>query len=395
MELKSQLKTLFRKIWRAFNSWRRRGMWFRVTILLIIFSLALSERLLTSDHVPLVNEFVWIAGRAIRAGSEPKVISAQLRYLHVQKSRELQSKLREKVESGDLSLSPDELKLLTQNTVEANYNKLFALAKRAGIIPENITLSQSKRAMLDKACEFTAERFDKEWEEVRQETRKEYHFHPDILLMKLKIFLYSILMIFPLPVIPGLPWLFLCFMLGVWGARFNSKFKFSLFAASSVAMTLVWLYFSAYSSGRWSWGGWPGNHLWNLAGIAVFLSAWALIGSIMGKRFYEYISKHPKKKQILISLLFLSGLILNMPYTLFRRRVIFLFWPASNLLFKNHDFVPYFIVTGLLIICDAWFLTCKSYPEKSKKYIWFLLIQGLLSIFIIYKLVFVLDIFSE
>ena len=396
MELKSQFKTVCRKAWKAFNSWRKRGMWFRVTILLIIFSVPLCERLMTVDHVPLINELVWTACRAIRAASEPKVMSAHLRYLHVRESRQLQAKLQGKVKSGDLQLSPEELKLLTQNTVDANYNELFALAKRVKLIPENITLSQKKRAMLDKACQLASERFDHEWEEIRRETRKEYPFHPDVLWLKLQEFVYGILMVFPLPFIPGLPWLILCFTLGVCGASFKSKFKFSLFAAASVVMTVVWLYFSAYLSGRWGWGGWYGNYrLWSLAGIAVFLAMWALIASILGRRFYEYVFRLSKEKYVLISLIFLSGIILTMPFTFFHRKLYYSFWPAANLLFKNYTFVPYFIAAGVVILCEAWFLTCKNYPEKSKKYIWLLLMQGLLAIFIIYKLVFVLDILSE
>ena len=66
-------------------------MWFRVTVLLIIGSAPLYERLYTTDHVPLINELVLIACKAIRYGSEPKVTSAHLRYMHVQKSRQLQS----------------------------------------------------------------------------------------------------------------------------------------------------------------------------------------------------------------------------------------------------------------------------------------------------------------
>jgi hypothetical protein len=211
--------------------------------------------------------------------------------------------------------------------------------------------------------------------------------------MKLKMLGYGILMIFPLPLIPGLSWLFLCFTLGVWGASFNSKFKFSLFAASSVIMTFVWLYFSAYVNKNWE--GWRADYLWTLLGTSVFLAIWAFIGSIMGKRLYEYAARFSKEKYVLISLLFLSGIILTMPFTFFHRRLAYCFWPAAKLIFKTYAFVPYLISAGLIVLCEAWFLTCKNYPEKSKKYIWLLLMQGLLIIFIIYKLIFVLDIFSE
>ena len=246
--------------------------------------------------------------------------------------------------------------------MDADYNKLFALAQRAKLIPENITLRQTKRAMLTQARMLTDERFGPEWEEVRRETRKEYHFHPDVLKMKLRMLGYGLLMIFPLPLIPGLPWFFLCLTLGAWGARFKPKAAFPLFAASAVVMTLVWLYFSVYSGGRWNYGGWRVNYLWSLAGIAVFLAIWALIGSIMGKRLYKYAAGYSKEKLLLISLLFLSGIILTMPFTFFRRRLYYCFWPAENLIFKNYAFVSYFIAIGIVILCDVWFFDLQELP---------------------------------
>ena len=390
MGLKSEFKPVCKKIWKAFNSWRKRGMWFRLTILLIIGFSALFERMLTTDHVPLINEFVWIACRAIRYGSEPKVISAHLRYLHIQKSRQLQKQLREKVKDNSLHLNPNEMKLLNQSTVDANYNKLFDLAKRANLIPANFTLSQSKRAMLDKACKLTDERFGSEWEDVRQETRKEYHFRTDVLLMKLKMLGYGILMIFPLPLIPVLPWLILCFTLGVWGASLKSQAKFFLFSTLAVVMTFVWLYFSAYLGKDWE--GWRANYLWSLLGISVFLAIWALVGSILGRRLYKYASKYSKETQFLIFSLLISGIIFLIPNTLFVRHYRLwgfrLTWTGSYLLFKSSAFAPYFVTIGIGVLLYTLFFVHKTYAQKLEKFKWLMTIKYLLIIIFALKLVF-------
>jgi hypothetical protein len=393
--LKSEFKPVCKKIWKAFNSWRKRGMWFRVTVLLIIGSVPLYERLITKNHVPLINEFVLTACKAIRYASEPRVTSAYLRYLHVQKSRQLQKQLREKVKYGSLHLNANEMELLSQNTLNANYNKLFELAKQAKLIPANISLSQTKRAMLDKSLKLTAERFDPEWEDVRQRIIHEDHCNKDVLLMKLKILGYGILAIFPLPVIPALPWFILCLTLGMWGASFKSKVKFSLFAALSVVMTFVWLYFSAYLNGRWE--GWRVSYLWSLLGISIFLAIWALIGSILGGRLYKYTSMYSKEKHVFIFLLLISGISLVMPVALFCKVPVrwYYFLSAGNLLFKSYAFVPYFLAVGIAVLCYVWFLVYKNYAGRFKKSIWLLSTQCLLSIFIVYKVIYLLHILTK
>ena len=168
MSVKLQLKTVLQKSWKAFNTWRKKGMWFRVTVLLLIGISMNLERFFTTDHIPLINELVWIACRAIRYGSEPKVTSAHLRYLHVQNSRKLQKQLFIEYKTGHIKLSPAQQKLLTQSTLNSNYNQLFKLAKNKKLISQNITLGQSKRAMLDKACKLTADRYDHEYANIKK-----------------------------------------------------------------------------------------------------------------------------------------------------------------------------------------------------------------------------------
>jgi hypothetical protein len=391
MGLKSEFKPICKKIWKAFNSWRKRGMWFRVTVLLIIAFSMNVERLLTTDHVPLINEWVWIACRAIRSASEPKVTSAYLRYFHVQKSRQLQKQLREKVKDGSLHLKPNKMKLLSQNTHDANYNKLFKLAQRAKLISANLTLSQSKRAMLDKACKFTAERYDPEYADIK----KIIYTMPPLDIKQLQLnFLRlwrNIFVVFPLPIIPALPWFILCFTLGMCGASLKSQAKFSLFAALAVVMTFVWLYFSAYANGNWE--GWRWVYQWRLLGISVFLAVWAIIGSILGRRLYKYASKYSKENQVFIFSLLTSGIILLMAGTCFKtyHAGVYPWWVRLSgyyLLFRSFAFAPYFVTIGIGVLCYTWFLIHKNYAEQLKKFKWLAIIKYGLVIFFILELLY-------
>jgi hypothetical protein len=53
MNLKSNLQ--------VFNQWRRRGIPFRVTVLLLIGVGPFIEYNMTDQHIPLINEMVWSA----------------------------------------------------------------------------------------------------------------------------------------------------------------------------------------------------------------------------------------------------------------------------------------------------------------------------------------------
>jgi len=388
VELKPKFKPACKKIWKAFNGWRKRSMWFRVTVLLIIFSVPLYERLSTKNHVPLINELVWTACRAIRAGSEPKVTSAHLRYFHAQKSRQLQKQLLAEYNAGRLSLNVNELKLLSQNTLKTNYNKLFVLAKRAKLIPANLSLSQTKRAMLDKSLKFTAKRYDLEWEDVKQQVMREHHFHPDVLRMKFKILWYAILGISPLAIIPVLPWFILCFTLGFWGAKSKSQVKFVLAATLAIIMTLVWMYLSAYKNSHWF--GWFANYHWRLLGISVFLSIWAFIGTILGKRLYNYTLKYSKETKIFIFLLLISSVLLLIPEIFFKAysTANYYWWIGNYLLFKSSSFMPYLITFGVGLSFYTLFLIFKTYAQKLDKNEWTQPIKYLIIILLIAKLIF-------
>ena len=389
MALKSKFKPACKKIWQAFNTWRKRGMWFRVTVLLIIFSVPLYERLSTKNHVPLINEWVWTACRAIRAASEPRVTSANLRYLHVQRSRQLQKQLLVEYNAGRLNLNKNELELLNANTLNANYNQLFAIAKRAKLVPVNLSLSQAKRAMLDKSLRLTDKRFGSEWKDVKQQAMKEYHFHPDVLLMKVKMLWYAILGISPLPLIPVLPWFILCLTLGFYGAKSKFQSKFVIVSALTVIMTFAWLYSSAYENDHWF--GWFANYQWRLLGISIFLSIWALIGNILGKRLYNYVFKNSRDTKVFILLLLLSSVQLLMPEVFFKAYSAnnYYWWiglAGNYLLFKSSTFAPYFITVGVGVLFYALFFVFKTYARELDKNKWAAAIKYSVIILLLAKL---------
>ena len=395
MEFKSKFKPICKKIWQAFNSWRKKGMWFRLTVLLIIGFAINVERLYTTNHVPLINEFVLIACKAIRIASEPRVTSANLRYLRVQKSRQLQKQLRSEYKAGRLNLNKNELELLNADTLNANYNQLFELAKRAEIIPKDVSLSQTKRAMLDKSLRLTAERFNPEWAEVR----KNISTVPPLSLKQLELNFYwlwgAVWAILPLPVIPVLPWFILCFTLGFWGARSKYKYKWILALIIAVAMTLLWIFFSWLMKYNAIPQSYQKYHIYRGKefGASVYFAILAAIGSVFGKRLYNWTLKRKYDTVVFIVLLLLSGGVLLTPVKFFREYYIHdlysYLWilPGKYLLFINSTFVPYSLAGGIAVFCYVWFLIYRNYTEKLKKSIWLLSIQFLLSIFIVYKII--------
>jgi hypothetical protein len=377
------------KTWKAFNNWRKRGMWFRVTVLLIIGSVPLMERLMTPDHVPLINDMVWTACRAIRMASEPKFTSAYLHYLHAVKSRQLQNQLKKECNAGHIKLSPDELKLLKQNTRQANYNELFYLAQREKIIPADLTLAQSKRAMLAEALRVTDERYGPEWEDVHKRTLAEAPFDFDGIMLRLGYFWYDLISVMPLPLVPVLPWFILYLTLGFWGAQAEKRSRWVWVMIVLIFMTLFWVI--AANQGK---RGWLFNSDWNLAGISGFFVSWAIIGAILGKRLYRKTAGNGYYVLTFTVLLLLSGTILLMPLSFFKEPGfrgyyhLLLLCPGQYLLFRNIYFVPYFISAGTLVLLYAVLFIWKKYSRQLRKFKWVMPLKYVIIVLLLAKLIY-------
>ena len=159
----------------------------------------------------------------------------------------------------------------------------------------------------------------------------------------------------------------------------------------AVVMTFVWLYFSAYVNGNWE--GWRANYLWNLLGISVFLAIWAIIGSILGKRLYQYASKYSKENQVFIFSLLTSGIILLMAGTCFKTYHAggYYWWvmgPGYYLLFRNFAFAPYFVTVGIGVLLYTLFFIYKTYAQQLQKFKWLTTIKYLVIILFALKLVY-------
>lgn len=135
--------------WKAFNNWRRCAFPFRLTVLLLllVFTTGLLERVITENHSPLINELVWIACKAIRGGSQPSVSSAYLHYYRARENQRLQNSLRDRMHSGGVSLSPDELAAVNTMPSKVDNKIMFDIAKRHGVISAGVSQREYMRSL--------------------------------------------------------------------------------------------------------------------------------------------------------------------------------------------------------------------------------------------------------
>lgn len=350
---------VLKKIWQAFLRWRKKGMWFRVTVLLVIGSVPLSERLISSHHVPLINELVWIAIRAVRYSSEPRVSGAYLRYFHAKESRILQGILKDKFRHTKAKLTSDELKLLNQNTLHSNFNKLFFLAQKTGVIPKNDKLANYKQAMLALSLELTRKRFDSEWNDAESMALQEEPFSFSMVKRKASNLLLGILMVIPYPLKPVIPWMLLCMSIGALAAWFTVKaIRYSLMCFPSI-ISVIWVETS----------------LWNcrsyyMAGFLVFFLIWGLIGAIWGMRMYRYFQLKNKEKYLFAYLFSAAGIMFLFPGFFFKGHGIY-WWlscPGDFLMTFSSRNAGYFYATGFILLVSGslMFYNCYKCIRENK-----------------------------
>ena len=374
MSVKLQSKTILQKFWKAFNSWRKKGMWFRVTVLLIVGISMNFERLFTTDHIPLINELVWIACRAIRYGSEPKVTSAHLRYLHAQKSRQLQKQLSIEYKAGHIKLTPSQQKLLKQNTLNSNYNQLFELAKNKNLIDQDTTLAQSKRAILDKACKLTADRYDHEYANIKNIIVNAAYsgFSLRSINQNISYFLYSLCMVLPFPLTTTIPWLIICSTMGYWGACGKRNSYWIYATTGTIIFTFLWILNAFQTKPEW--------FRWNrLPSVCVFFIIWTIIACIYGKRIHKLAALKNKAHELLILGLTLSAIILLTPkiFSIDSSSIYARYWsspyswywsfPGNFLIFvKSPGFNYYLLLPGIILLLFALLYILQIYKWKKK-----------------------------
>lgn len=301
--------------WLAFKHWRRSAFPFRLTVLLIllVFACDLPWRVITTNHSPLINELVWIACKAIRYSSEPRVPSAYLRYYRARENQRLQNELRDRIQASGLRLSPDELAAVNSKPSKVDNKLLFEIARRHGIISAGVSQREYMRTLWAASLSMTAMEFDNGWNEVKHDvfnTGKLFGGQRDWRL-GIGLFCRILDTIVPQPFIITVPWFILCLALTFIAVRNPaSKRQCALAIALPVLLTLLW----------------TGRHLINIFNephspysdyfvmirltYITYYSILAVIAGILGIRLRRRALERANPDKVLTSLLFITGTLL-------------------------------------------------------------------------------------
>ncbi len=345
--------------WLAFNHWRRSAFPFRLTVLLLllVFSTGLFERAITGNHSPLINELVWIACQAIRNACEPSVESAYLHYYRARENQRLQSDLRARIQSGGLSLSPDELASVNAMPSKVDNKLIFDIAKRSGIISAGVSQREYMRSLWAASLSMTAMEFDKDWDEVKQavfNTGRLFSGQRD-WQAGVELFVYILIMIAPIPLTATVPWFVLCLTLAFIAVRNPlSRPQRILAIVLPVLLTLIWTsrplidIFQTTGYRHWDYSGTLRFYY-----IAYFLIL-SVITGILGIRLRKWTVERGNTDKILAILLFIAGALLIFHQVQCNHEALqYTYWwgPPGNILFNN-SFVTMllFCLTGTVMI---------------------------------------------
>ncbi len=295
--------------WRAFNHWRRSAFPFRLTVLLLllVFSTGLFERAITENHSPLINELVWIACKAIRHSSEPRIPSAYLHYYRVRENQRLQNALRDRI-AGGLQLSPDELAVVNAMPSKVDNKIMFDIAKRHGTISAGVSQREYMRSQWAASLSMTAMEFDKDWQDVRHDVFNNGKLFSGERDWQAGVERFGYLLEWILiPLIKAIPWLVIGLTL-VFIVVKNpaSKRQCALAIALPILLPLLWnnrflIYILAKGSRPWDY-----FSLYYFAYVPIL----AVIIGILGIRLRRWTVERGNTDKFLIGLLLIAGLFL-------------------------------------------------------------------------------------
>ena len=297
--------------WLAFNHWRRSAFPFRLTVLLIllVFACDLPWRVITPNHSPLINELVWIACKAIRYSSEPRVPSAYLHYYRARENQRLQNELRVRIKGG-LLLSPDDLSAVNAMPSKVDNKLMFDIAKRYGIISAGVSQREYMRSMWAASLSMTAMEFDKDWDDVRKQifnTASLIEWPPSNWRLGVARFCNAFEQILPLPLVVTLPWFILCLTLAFIAVKNPSSIWWRTIAiVLPVLLTLAWTAGSIVEKNPMPFSYWD---YYNISYIAYF-SILAVIAGILGIRLRLWTLKKGNMDKFFPWLLFIAGVLL-------------------------------------------------------------------------------------
>jgi len=173
--------------WRWFLYWRKRYMWLRLAILLVVFAPTLYQ-----VRRPLIRELVVYAVTAIDSACSPTSFwKANL--LRMRETKSLQKSLLARFDANhDGRLEPAEgdrlrtatgltPKELSSQTLKADYDRLLAGTKMAGIATRFTTSREMRRWAYQTAQAQETQWHDEQWREVERELRMPYPRAADYL----------------------------------------------------------------------------------------------------------------------------------------------------------------------------------------------------------------------
>jgi len=180
MPLRARIRSNAALFWRWFSYWRKRYLWLRLAILLIIFAPTLY-----GVRRPVIRQLVIYAITAIdTARFPPEFIEAKL--LRAREARSLQTALLVHFDANhDGRLQPAEGKRLRAATglapkelratsLVVDYDRLLAADKKAGLAPRFDTSRAMRRWAFDTARANEARAFAPYHQEVEKELRMAY-----------------------------------------------------------------------------------------------------------------------------------------------------------------------------------------------------------------------------
>ena len=344
--------------WRAFNNWRRSAFPFRLTVLLIllVFTTGLLERVITENHSPLINELVWIACKAIRNASQPPISSAYLRYYRARENQRLQSNLRDRMHSGGVLLSPDEMAAVNTMPSKVDNKIMFDIAKRHGVISAGVSQLEYMRSLWAASLSMNSMEFDKKWDEVKHDV-----FSSGKLFDRNRnwsygvyLFVYNLMMIAPIPLTATVPWFVICLTLAFIAVRNpTSKPQRMLAIALPILLTLIWTsqYLINLFQPAHSWLNYfRPMHL----SYILYFSILSVIPGILAIRLRKWTNKHGFIDKVLPCLMFIAGVLLIFhPMLCSYGPPEYTFWgfPPGNILLNiSSSVMLLFYLTGAVMI---------------------------------------------
>jgi hypothetical protein len=290
-------------------------MQFRVIVLLLLGIGPFIEYNMTDQHIPLINELVWNACRAIRNGSEPRVISTLLRGYKTRESSRLQKLLLIGITGKRVQLTTDEQLELQKKPSKVRLSVVFQAAKRNNLLARDASLRRLNRKLLATAIGETELEFSHQWLEVKSMIYQKADLTQwEIWRMKIDTFIYIFMTILPLPIHLALVWGVIFFTTSFIIAG-GGKLRWLRNLAAILIPLIIIVLLVKIPVLEWSFDPFFGHYRqW---GSFIYILIFAVIFAIYGMRLKCKLSGRELEWQFRQCLLTVTGLLLLFPFLLY------------------------------------------------------------------------------